>query len=461
MKQRWPAVALAALIVILAPGLEPYEAAAQVLKARPAAPVIVSGVNSGMPVVGPSLTPLNMGAAAPVFEFSPMPSVPELALSPAETALEILEVDQAQVQEVLEAASSNSSPAEGLSRGSAVPFERSSSKIKGGESVFVQDGSWAPAAPKMRAALQMAAKADGLERAGAGHAENHAPAITPENAEKHGEALRRVLGVGAFFLAIELVGSMMTGSLSLKADAMHLGADLSITAAALFSSWISRRPPDARRTFGLLKVEAVTGLLSAVAIAAMGSHMLFEAVPRLWAPVEVPGLSTILLALAGLASNSISTWILYRYQAESLSLKGAFLHAMIDAIGSLGVIAAGLMMFYGGWFIADPIISLAIVGLIFFTTWNLAKRSLNVLIDAAPPGLDMRALKADLLALSDVVGIDDFHVWSLNSSQTIATVSLDVKPGGDADKALKAARALLLEKYKIGHATVQVESSGR
>ncbi len=322
--------------------------------------------------------------------------------------------------------------------------------------------------PHGHSALEVAyAKAQRAQTARTGPSLAHEPHEPPAGEFEAGKqplyntALKRVLAVGVMFLAVEFIGSMLTGSLSLKADAMHMAADLSITAGALFSGWMARRPPSSRKTFGYLKIEAVTGLLSSLAIAGMGAHMLLEAVPRLWAPVAVPGLTTIFLALAGLASNAISSWILYRYRDESLSLKGAFLHSFIDAIGSIGIIAAGLLMIYGGWFIADPLISFVIVGLIFHTTWDLAKRSWNVLIDAVPEGLDRDALEGDLLALEGVAGVHHLHVWSLNSTETIATATLHLQPGTDADRALKAAQSVLREKYKIRRATVQIEFLGK
>ncbi|MBI3553047.1 MAG: cation diffusion facilitator family transporter [Elusimicrobia bacterium] len=270
-------------------------------------------------------------------------------------------------------------------------------------------------------------------------------------------ALKRVIAVSAVFTAIEFVGGLMIGSLSLKADSMHLLADLGINVGALFALWMSRRPPNSHKTYGYLKMESLTGLLSAAAIAAMALFTLTEALPRLWAPVAVPGLATVALAFSGLLSNAISTLLLYRYQEDSLSLKGAFLHAATDAIGSVGIIAAGALIYFFHWFIADPIISFLIVGLIIHTTWGLAKRSWNVLIDAVPPDVKIDELEGDLLAVPSVASVYDLHVWSLNSSEKALTAILYVKPGGDLEKVLTAAKAVVREKHSIGHATLQVE----
>ena len=200
------------------------------------------------------------------------------------------------------------------------------------------------------------------------------------------------------------------------------------------------------------------GLLSSAAIGMMAFEMLSDAFPRLWAPVAMAGWPAIWLAVAALASNGISSWILYRYRDESLSLKGAFLHAATDAVGALGIIIAAVLGMTLGLAIADPIISLLIVGLIVHTTWDLAKKSWNVLIDSVPPGLDLDAVEAGLLAIPGVLSVHDLHAWSLNSSETIVTAVLYVRPGAGTEEALQAARQLLQGTYKVRHTTIQVET---
>ncbi len=316
--------------------------------------------------------------------------------------------------------------------------------------------------PRMRSALEAAvARAVEAQKA----AGNNAMALVQpplgefENPRQpiHAAALKRVIAVNLLFMAIELVGGLGTGSLSLKADAMHLGADTAVNAGALAAIWLGRRPPNSRKTYGYLKLEALIGLLSSVAISVMAGHMALEAVERLSAPPAVPGLATMLLALAGLAANVISALLLSPYREENLSLRGAFLHAAMDAVGSVGIIASGLLIILFGWVIADPIISFLIVGLILHTTWDkLLKPSWNILLDAVPPGLDLDALEADLLGLPGVVSVADLHVRGLNSSQKDLAASLLVRDR-DAQEVLGAAKALLLSKYRIAHSTIQVE----
>ena len=268
-------------------------------------------------------------------------------------------------------------------------------------------------------------------------------------------ALKKVIGVAAVFTAIELVGGFATGSVSLQADSFHLAADLAINVGALAAIWVARRPPNSRKTYGYLKLESIVGLVSSALIAGMGLFTGVEALGRLLHPAAVPALETMLLACSGLLSNAISTWLLYRYRDDSLSLKGAFLHAATDAVGSLGIIVGSALILAFGWLWADPLISFGIVALILHTTWDLAVRSWNVLIDAVPPGLELDALEKELAALPGVVSVYDLHVWSLNSSERAATVQLFIRDGADHEAAAAAAKALLAQKG-VAHSTVEV-----
>lgn len=314
--------------------------------------------------------------------------------------------------------------------------------------------------PHMRSALAMALSEAQNRAAARGRVSYRPPEDEFSDTKQplYAAALKRVLAVGAVFATIEFVGGMMTGSVALKADAAHLLADLAVTAGALFSVWMARRPPTSRRTYGYLKMESLIGLGSAVAIAAMSLGMLREAYERFYEPaVMTGGWGVILLACAGLAANALSTLMLYRYRDENLGLKGAFLHAAMDAIGSVGIILASIARLAFGWTLADPIVSVLIVALVLHTTWGLGKASWHVLIDGVPPGTDLDAIETDMLAIPGVVGVHDLHAWSLNSTETIMTATVFVKPGTDLGPVLAAAKAVAREKHGFGHATIQVE----
>lgn len=270
-------------------------------------------------------------------------------------------------------------------------------------------------------------------------------------------ALKWALGLGIICAAIEFVGGMATGSLSLKADAMHLTADLTVTAMALLSLKISRKPPTEHKTFGYRKMEALTGFVSSLGIAGLALYTLSEALFRIFEPVAVPGLATIGLALAGLLSNAVSTWLLYKYQHDNLTLKGAFLHAAMDALGSVGIIVGAGLMIGFGWHIIDPLISLGIAVLIGRTVWQLGKRSWDILMDGVPPGISFKAVEAGLAALPGVASVGRLHIWAIDSNTPALTVQLRTVPGASSGAVLRAAEDLVKVRHGIGHAVIQVD----
>lgn len=269
-------------------------------------------------------------------------------------------------------------------------------------------------------------------------------------------ALKWALGLGVVCAAVEFAGGMMTGSLALKADAMHLTADLSVTAMALLSIWMTRKPTTPEKTYGYRKMEALTGFVSSLGIGLLAAYTLTEALARIFEPVAVPGLATIVLASAGLLSNGISTWLLYKYQHDNLTLKGAFLHAATDALGSVGIIVGAALMIGFGWYILDPLLSLFIAVLIGRTVWQLGKSSWDILMDGVPSGISTKAVEAELAALPGVAGVGRLHIWAIDSNTPALTVQLSMLPGASQSEVLKAAEDLVRVRHGIRHATIQV-----
>lgn len=269
-------------------------------------------------------------------------------------------------------------------------------------------------------------------------------------------ALKWALGLGAVCAATEFVGGLMTGSLALKADAMHLTADLSVTAMALLSIWMTRKPPTPQKTYGYRKMEALTGFVSSIGIGLLAAYTLTEALFRIFEPVVVPGLATIGLALAGLLSNGISTWLLYKYQHDNLTLKGAFLHAATDALGSVGIIVGSALMIGFGWYILDPLISLFIAALIGRTVWQLGKRSWDILMDGVPSGISAKSVEVEIAALPGVAAVGRLHIWAIDSNTPAMTVQLRILPGASGAEVLKAVEDLVKVRHGIWHATIQI-----
>lgn len=314
--------------------------------------------------------------------------------------------------------------------------------------------------PHMHSALELAVAEARRRHSGAALHLHRPPEdeLADTRGPLHAVALKRALAVAVVFVAIEMIGGFVTGNVALKADAMHLAADQLINGAALFSIWMARRPPNSRKSYGYLKVESVVGLLGAAAIAFMGFEMGVEAWHRLFSPGEAATWSVALFALASLAANLFSALILWRHHGESLSMKGAFLHSLTDAIGSFGVIVSVAAAILLGWAWVEPVAVALIVILIVKTAWELGKPAWDVLIDAVPAGADLDRIEADLLAIPGAAVVKDLHVWALNSQTTALTATVFIRPGADHDEVLASAKALLREKHGIRHLTVQVET---
>ncbi len=312
--------------------------------------------------------------------------------------------------------------------------------------------------PHMRSALAIALSESHRRLAGLTLRE---PGRAAEPAESRGPlhevALKRAIVVASVLAVVELAGGVLTGNMGLKADAMHHIADQFIRGAALLSIWLSRRPPNSRKSYGYLKVESVVGLLGAGAIAFMGVDMGIEAWHRFFTPGAAANWSVVLYALASLASNALTALILWRHHGENLSMKGSFLHAMTDAVGSIAVIVSAVAAILFGWVWVEPVAVALIVALIIKTSWELGRPSWNILIDAVPEGINLDKVEADLLAVPGAAGVRDLHVWALNSTLTALTATVFVKPGVDHDAALAAAKAAV-EKHGIRRATVQIET---
>lgn len=314
--------------------------------------------------------------------------------------------------------------------------------------------------PHMRSALELAVAEARRRQAGTELRRYRPPEddFADASAPLHEVALKRAIAVASIFVAVEMLGGFLTGNVALKADSMHLAADQLINGAALFSIWMARRPPNSRKSYGYLKVESIVGLLGAAAIAFMGVEMGVEAWRRLFTPGAAATWSVALFALASLASNLFSALILWRHHGESLSMKGAFLHSMTDAVGSVGVIVSAAAAILLGWAWVEPAAVALIVAMIVKTGWELGKPAWDVLIDAVPRGADLDRIEADLLAIPGAAVVKDLHVWALNSRTMALTATVFIRPGAGHDEVLVSAKTLLREKHGIRHATVQVET---
>lgn len=269
-----------------------------------------------------------------------------------------------------------------------------------------------------------------------------------------------VLGLTAAYLLLEVGGALVTRSLALLADAGHMLADVMALGLALFTGWFSRRPASLHRTFGYYRVEVLAAAFNAFVLFGMAGYILLEAWRRLRAPVEVLSAPMLVVAGAGLAVNVAGILLLRRAAGESLNLRAAYLEVVSDALGSVAVLVAGAVMALTGWWLADAVVSVLLGLLIVPRTWHLLRGAVDILLEAAPAGMDLAAVEEALGSVPGVASIHDLHVWSIASGMDSLTVHVVAEEGCEGRRLLEAIHRLLAERFGLCHVTVQVEPSG-
>jgi len=267
-----------------------------------------------------------------------------------------------------------------------------------------------------------------------------------------------MFGLVVVFMAVEVAAGIFTDSLALLSDAGHMATDaagLGMALAAIVAA--DRRGADGARTFGLYRLEILAALANAVLLFAVAGYVLFEAVQRFQNPREVLSTPMLVVAVVGLAVNVLGVRLLRERSGESLNVEGAYLEVVADLVGSAGVVVAALVVRFTGWPYADPLFGAAIGLFILPRAWHLGSRALRILVQAAPPGLDLAELRARLAGIDGVRDVHDLHVWTLTSDMDVASVHLMTTTDIDSHAVLDRAASLLRDEYRIDHATLQVE----
>lgn len=270
-------------------------------------------------------------------------------------------------------------------------------------------------------------------------------------------ALIIALCLAGAYLGVEVVGAWWTGSLALLADAGHMLSDVAALALALFASWVASRPAGPRWTYGRLRAEVLAALVQGTALFLVAAMIVREAFARFDAPPEVAGAGLLAIATGGLAVNGIALIVLRTGQRDNLNLRGAWLHVLSDALGSVGAMTAGAAVWLFGWRIADPIASIAISVLVVASAWTLLRDVVHVLMEAAPRHLDVDGIRTALRGVEGVREVHDLHVWSVGSSEVALSCHLVVPDDGRSTPLLQRVYQLLGAEFGITHATIQVE----
>ena len=276
-------------------------------------------------------------------------------------------------------------------------------------------------------------------------------------AGRHRTRLAAVLVLTTSFMVIEAAGGWVTGSLALLADAVHMLTDVGGLGLALFAIWIGDRPATPERTYGYYRSEILASLVNAVLLIVVSGYILYEAWHRFQSPPKVQSVAMLLVACVGLVVSLIGAWLLHGGAGESLNVQSAFLEVVSDLLGSLGVIIAAVIMYFTGWYYADPLFSAAIGLFIIPRTWRLLREAVGVLLEGTPSRLNLAEVRIAMQAEPGVIGVHDLHVWSITSGYISLTAHVRISSEVTDSVVLGSLAAMLKERFQIEHTTIQLE----
>lgn len=271
-----------------------------------------------------------------------------------------------------------------------------------------------------------------------------------------GRALKRALLLTLGFAGVEFVVGWWGGSLALMADAGHMLTDSTALGLAALAAWISTRPADRQHSWGHGRAEIIAAMINGAAMLALVAVIVYHAIDRFQNPVEVRGAAVLVVAAIGLLINLAVLRVLHGGQ-QNINVRGAMLHVMGDLLGSIAALASGLTILLTGWTPIDPILSLVICTLILLAALNLLKSALGVVMERVPARLDLEDVRAAMHDVDGVVQIHDLHIWQISSERVALSahvVMTDLEAWPDL---LEKLNAMLLERFRIDHPTLQPE----
>ncbi|GAY12609.1 cobalt-zinc-cadmium resistance protein CzcD [Pseudonocardia sp. N23] len=264
------------------------------------------------------------------------------------------------------------------------------------------------------------------------------------------------LGLTAAYMVVQVVVSLTSGSLALLSDAAHMGTDVLGLGLALAAVVLANRPAASQRTYGNYRLEVLAAVINGLLLFGAAAYVFVEAIQRIADPTEVAGVPLLIAAAFGLAVNVVSMRLLARGAQDSLNVKGAYLEVLADMVGSIGVIVAALVVWLTGWMYADTLIAAGIGLFILPRTYVLMRHALRILMEAAPPGVDVNAVARRLRAIDGVTDVHQLHIWTITSGMEAASAHVLVDSDERIHPVLDEARAILAD-VGVTRSTVQVE----
>jgi cation diffusion facilitator family transporter len=292
-----------------------------------------------------------------------------------------------------------------------------------------------------------------------GHGHPHVPATASATQRRR---LAVVLGLTLAVLIAEVLGAALTGSLALLADAGHMATDAAGIALALGAVTLAQRPAVGRRTFGWQRLEILAAVANGLLLIAVAGYVLVQAVRRFGSPEDVDPAPMLVIAVVGLVVNLVALGVLHGGRTASLNVRGAYLEVLADALGSVAVVVAAAVIALTGWDPADTVASLLIGCVVLPRAWHLLREALDVLLEAAPRGVDMGQVRSHILGVDGVVGVHDLHAWTITSGLPVLSahvvVTDEALDAGHGGRVLDALCECLGAHFDVAHCTFQLES---
>jgi cobalt-zinc-cadmium efflux system protein len=288
---------------------------------------------------------------------------------------------------------------------------------------------------------------------GAGHSHSH---------ERHDAGsinkLKLALLLTAVYMFAEAIGGWFSNSLALLADAGHMLTDVAAMTLTLAAIWFAARPATAKKTFGYYRLEILAAFVNGIALVLISLWVIYEAYERWNAPPAIKGFELTLIAVGGLIVNLICAWLLHGDHEHDLNMRGAWLHVVGDALGSVTAILAGVLIIAFGWLWADAVSSVLISLIIIVGAWNLIKESVNVLLEGTPAHINLKAVEETIRATDNVEDVHDLHVWTITSGMEALSVHIIHRESSSQKELLQKVRARLHDEFGIDHLTIQMET---
>jgi len=271
------------------------------------------------------------------------------------------------------------------------------------------------------------------------------------------------IGLNLAFLVAEIIAGLIYNSMALLTDAGHNASDVASLLLSLIAFRLARKKSTSQFTYGFKKTTVLAALANAVVLLIAIGILGVESISRLLKPQPVQGVVIAWIAAAGILINSLSAFLFYRHREKDLNARAAYVHLLSDALVSLGVVIAGIVMNYTGWYWIDPAVGLVIMIVILISTWSLLRDSFKMTIDAVPSGLELDKVKQIILKVKHVQQVGHVHVWPLSTTENALTAHVALDEKLSFDEKLKVVENIKHEllHHDIHHSTIELEKTAR